>query len=355
MCLCCTLWLTILALSHSPAPLACARMQSLIVCPYAHAGTSFDGGGIGTNQPDTGVWQVYSAVGAKGGAVHAPTQLGGCSDGWHCSSTDGAGNSYDGNSGWQVVDSYSCRSGECGSYGVDHSIVATDGTTQLAEGGKVVLGDEVIDLPAGTGDVHVPADQIAPDMYAGGIFDLHQPISPLLAQTGTSSLASAPLGDEVFDFTGNAGDLHAPVEQYSTVDMYKPISPLLAQTGTSSLAAAKAPYVFQVNSDAGTCDFSCDQNAVCSEPVGACSSVKVGVVPSQTVCVGSTCINASDPNTITVQYALAPPPAIPTVEAQRAAVAQSSQKGVRPSPAHFVMAAHAAVYGYLTAYLLYWY
>ena len=28
-----------------------------------------------------------------------------------------------GNSGWSVVDSYSCGSGECGGYGVDHSIV----------------------------------------------------------------------------------------------------------------------------------------------------------------------------------------------------------------------------------------
>ena len=92
------------------------------------SGTSFDGGGVGDNQPDTGVWQVYSAVGASN--HHAPTSGLACET-WTCESTDSAGNVYDGNSGWSVVDSYSCGSGNCGGYGVDHSITQTDGTTAL--------------------------------------------------------------------------------------------------------------------------------------------------------------------------------------------------------------------------------
>ena len=54
-----------------------------------------------------------------------------CSEGWTCESTDSAGIVYDGSNGWQVTDSYSCGSGECGGYGVDHSIAQTEGTTVL--------------------------------------------------------------------------------------------------------------------------------------------------------------------------------------------------------------------------------
>lgn len=74
------------------------------------------------------MWQVYSAVGASN--HHAPTSGLACET-WTCESTDSAGNVYDGNSGWSVVDSYSCGSGNCGGYGVDHSITHTDGTTAL--------------------------------------------------------------------------------------------------------------------------------------------------------------------------------------------------------------------------------
>jgi hypothetical protein len=37
-------------------------------------GTSFDGGGVGTNQPDTDVWKVYSANGTHP-APAAPHQV----------------------------------------------------------------------------------------------------------------------------------------------------------------------------------------------------------------------------------------------------------------------------------------
>jgi hypothetical protein len=90
---------------------------------------------VGTNQADVDVWKVYSAVGngpAPNQALSADaptTSL--CSEGWTCESTDSAGNVYDGSNGWQVTDSYSCGSGECGGYGVDHSIAQTEGTTVL--------------------------------------------------------------------------------------------------------------------------------------------------------------------------------------------------------------------------------
>ena len=38
------------------------------------AGTSFDGGGVGNNQPDTDVWHVYSAVRNHGTAT-TPQQV----------------------------------------------------------------------------------------------------------------------------------------------------------------------------------------------------------------------------------------------------------------------------------------
>jgi len=92
---------------------------------------------VGTNQADVDVWKVYSAVGDNSSATpnqalsaDAPTTSL-CSEGWTCESTDSAGNVYDGSNGWQVVDSYSCGSGECGGYGVDHSIAQTEGTTSL--------------------------------------------------------------------------------------------------------------------------------------------------------------------------------------------------------------------------------
>ena len=94
------------------------------------SGTSFDSG-VGTNQADVDVWKVYSAVGDHSGAGAHTSQLG-CSDTWtSCNYTDSSGTVFDGNSGWTATDSYSCNSGACGSYGVDHSIAQTDGTTSL--------------------------------------------------------------------------------------------------------------------------------------------------------------------------------------------------------------------------------
>jgi hypothetical protein len=45
------------------------------VCDFPVTGTSFDGGGVGTNQPDTDVWKVYSANGTHGPAPAAPHQV----------------------------------------------------------------------------------------------------------------------------------------------------------------------------------------------------------------------------------------------------------------------------------------
>jgi len=266
------------------------------------SGTSFDGDGIGTNQPDTvDYWKVYSAVGTHGATPQThqalsvePTQLG-CSEGWTCESTDSAGNVYDGNSGWTVVDSYSCGSGECGGYGVDHSIVQTDGNMQLSEDGKVHLGDEIFDFSGDAGDVHVPVDQIESYMYANG--DMQPPISPLLAQTGTSSLMTAP----------------------------------------------------------GTCSFIFDPTtASCSgfsEPLGTggCSGISVGPAAAmQETCVGSTCIQA-EPGSIELQYALAAPCGMTTVENKPPAFGDKNNTHVRPTPAHFLMTAHAVVFGCISA------
>ena len=76
------------------------------------------------------------------------------------------------------------------------------------------------------------------------------------------------------------------------------------------------------------------------------------------VCVGSTCVQAS-PGSIEVQYALAPPAATCTPDPYSYPGATSSDsaegakargsKGVRPSPAHLVMTAHAMVYGCVAA------
>jgi len=145
------------------------------------SGTSFDGGGVGTNQSDVDVWHVYSAVGQSAQAPHqALTTTGLCSEGWTCESTDSAGNVYDGSNGWQVTDTYSCGSGECGGYGVDHSITQTDGTTSLR-----VSDFEVADSTGRLGgavDVGYPCAntwcQSVPDTSVG-----HELAAPLVITT----------------------------------------------------------------------------------------------------------------------------------------------------------------------------
>ena len=88
------------------------------------SGTSFDSG-VGTNQPDTGVWDVYSAVGDHGGAAPQHTQL------WDGTYTDSQGTVYDG-SGWWVTDSYSCNADDCGAGGYGTASSAFEnGTTSL--------------------------------------------------------------------------------------------------------------------------------------------------------------------------------------------------------------------------------
>ena len=252
------------------------------------AGTSFDGGGVGTNQADVDVWKVYSAV---------------------------------------------------GNHDASHTA-----STQLAESEKPVLGDEVIDFPAPYGDVKVPVDELEPYVY--GMFGSNYagpPLSPLLHEThvptaGAMQLADTKgevvLGDEVFDFTGNAGDVHVPV------DVIKPY--MYANDVSTSALAAK-----------GTCNFTCDPNtASCghfSEPLGsgACSGITITQnTATESICVGSTCVQA-EPGSIELQYAQAPPPLIPsdcTLSSE-----QARTKGFRPTPAHFVMAAHAVLYGCVTA------
>ena len=76
-----------------------------------------------------------------------------------------------------VTDSYSCNSDDCGGiggYGTTSS-AQTGGTTQLVEhdaNGMAITGDikssEVFDFSGDAGDVTVPVDQIQPAMYADG-------------------------------------------------------------------------------------------------------------------------------------------------------------------------------------------
>ena len=115
------------------------------------------------------------------------------------------------------------------------------------------------------------------------------------------------------------------------VDQIQP-STYLAQTGTSSLAAAD------------TCTITCDPtSASCDILTGACDGVTIthGPAAMDTVCVHSTCVQAP-PGSIEVQYALAPPATTSTVQ-------DKAPSGVRASPAHFALAAHAMVYGCLSA------
>ena len=54
-------------------PLHASQCTKIGLC-HGGTGTSFDGGGVGTNQPDTDVWKVYSANGTHGPAPSAPHQ-----------------------------------------------------------------------------------------------------------------------------------------------------------------------------------------------------------------------------------------------------------------------------------------
>ena len=160
-------------------------------------------------------------------------------------------------------------------------------------------------------------------------------LAPQVHTHGPLGLADGPaLGDETFDFPAPDGDVHVPVADiHPYMFGSSPLSPLLADAHVPSSLAT-------------TCNFTCDPNtASCggfSEPLdsGACSGVTItqGPAPVDTVCVGSTCIQ-SQPGSIEVQYALAPPPP-PTAPTRGAA---------RPTPAHLVLAAHAMVFGFASA------
>eukprot|EP00960_Hanusia_phi_P058818 763993-Hanusia_phi.AAC.1 len=65
------------------------------------SGTSFDSG-VGTNQSDQDIYP-YNAVAEKTSMLSS-------------SYTDSAGNTYTGNNGFTVTDSYSCGSGSCGGF-----------------------------------------------------------------------------------------------------------------------------------------------------------------------------------------------------------------------------------------------
>jgi hypothetical protein len=61
-------------------PRECFRLAATRRCMHHNGpcrggtGTSFDGGGAGTNEPDMDVWKVYSANGTHGPAPSAPHQ-----------------------------------------------------------------------------------------------------------------------------------------------------------------------------------------------------------------------------------------------------------------------------------------
>jgi len=119
----------------------------------------------------------------------------------------------------------------------------------------------------------------------------------------------------------------------------------LTQAGTSSLAEASDSAAG--NNVAG-CSFTCDRDGCYNFSdggTGACNGISVtqGPAAMETVCVGSSCVQA-ELGSIELQYALTPPAAMSSVQKKAPAGA-----GVRPSPAHFALAAHAMVYGCLSA------
>ena len=180
-----------------------------------------------------------------------------------------------------VTDSYSCGGDDCGGIGGygTTSSAQTDGTTQLVE-----------------------------------------------HDADGKAITGAIKSDEVIDFSGDAGDVTVPVD--------------LIQPATYSVLAS-----------ADTCSFTCDpSSASCggfSEPLGtgACNGVTIteGPAAMDTVCVGSTCVQA-EPGSIELQYANAAPIAFATVEQK-----PTQPAVVRPTPAHFMMTAHALTFGVLSA------
>lgn len=181
-----------------------------------------------------------------------------------------------------VTDSYSCSGDDCGGiggYGTTSS-AQTGGTTQLVEHDANGM--------AITGDIR---------------------------------------STEVFDFSGDAGDVSVPVDQIQ-------------------------PAMYTAMASADTCNFTCDPtSASCggfSEPLGtgACSGVTItqGPAAMDTVCVGSTCIQA-EPGSIELHANAAPIAASAGTQGPHLA----ANAGVRPTPAHFMMTAHALTFGVLSA------
>ena len=109
----------------------------------------------------------------------------------------------------------------------------------------------------------------------------------------------------------------------------------LAQTGTSSLAAADGCTI--------TCDSASASCGFVDSANPACNGVTItnGPLAMDTVTVGSTTVMA-EPGSLEIQWALAPPAVLSTVQ-------DKAPSGVRPSPAHLALAAHAMVYGCLSA------
>ena len=135
----------------------------------------------------------------------------------------------------------------------------------------------------------------------------------------------------------------APLFFHACAPLCQADSPLLTQAGTSSLAEASDSAAG--NNVAG-CSFTCDRDGcynLSDGGTGACNGISVtqGPAAMETVCVGSSCVQA-ELVSIELQYALAPPAATSTVQ-------DKAPSGVRASPAHFALAAHAMVYGCLSA------
>ena len=180
-----------------------------------------------------------------------------------------------------MTDKYSCNSSDCGGIGGygTTSSAQTGGTTQLVE------------------------------HDANGM-----------------AITGAIKSVEVIDFSGDAGDVSVPVDQIQ-------------------------PAYYTAMASADTCNFMCDPNsASCggfSEPLGtgACNGVTItqGPAAMDTVCVGSTCVQA-EPGSIELQYANAAPIAASTVTQE-----PFQRAGVRPTPAHFMMMAHALTFGVVSA------
>lgn len=103
---------------------------------------------------------------------------------------------------------------------------------------------------------------------------------------------------------------------------------------TSSLAAAGCAIT--CDSASASCGFVDSANSACNGV-----TITHGPLAMDMVSVGSTHVQA-EPGSIEIHYALAPAAALSTVQ-------DKVPSGVRPTPAHLALAAHALVYGCLSA------